>query len=199
MALAAVRDKAPLQFFADGSAAGGKSTLVRDGDAGTVTSKISAKNLSPGAVYTYWYVIFNNPELCSDGLCGEDDIFIGGNPENGPNVAQIEAVGIAALGGNGEIANRGGNATFTGGLIEGTTGGLNVLLGPGGLIDLGPGMLRVGNAMTAEIHIVLRNHGPPLTGADLWEQLNTFVGNCIGFDADGTFQCMDEQFAIHLP
>ena len=150
----------------------------------------------PGAAYTYWYVIFNNPENCSD-PCGEDDIFLG---DGSPNAAQIAAVGIAVLGGNGEVANNGGRATFSGGLTEGVLGsGLDIVIGPGGLIPLGPGMLQAGKTMTAEIHIVIRNHGIAQTGADLFEQLNTFVGNCIGLDPDGTVACMDEQFAEHKP
>ena len=197
--LAAAKDVASLQNFSDGSKAGGNSKLVRDGAAGTVASHINATHLMPGGAYTYWYVIFNNPELCSDGVCGEDDLFV--DPET-PNVAQINAVGIAVLGGNGEVANNGGRAAFSGGLTEGVIGsGLDIVIGPGGLIPLGPGMLQGGKAMTAEIHIVIRNHGEAQTGVDLFEQLNRFWGNCtnVPVDDDPTFECIDEQFAVHLP
>jgi hypothetical protein len=190
VAMAAAKDRAPLQFVSDGSPAGGKSTLTRADD--SVSARVNAHNLMPGAAYTYWYVIFNMPENCSDGVCGEDDIFL---PDGAPNTAQIDTVKISALGGNGAIANGGGHAVLTGTVFEGSPSGLDVLIGPGGLI---PGYLLM-DSEGAEIHIVVRNHGPALDGGDLFDQLNTFTGNCIGLDPDGTFECVDEQFAMHFP
>lgn len=190
---AAAREPSSLRYFEDGHPAGGVSLLMRDGDG--ISSKINATHLMPGAAYTYWWVVFNHPQNCS-APCGEDDIFINGDPMQGLNVHQINDVGISVLGGNGEIANRGGRATFTGVLMEGDAGDLDVVIGPGGIFDF-PWLLE--DAMTAEVHIVIRNHGPALSGDALEGQLTTFAANCIGLDPAGTFECRDEQFAIHMP
>jgi hypothetical protein len=192
-AYAAARDTAPLQFFADGSRAGGQSLLTRDAATGSVSAKINTTHLQRGAAYSYWWVVFNEPALCSGGECGEDDLF---NTDGTPNIAQINAVGISVLGGNGEIANNGGRATFTGRLFEGSALAHDLVIGPGGMVDAGR-LLDPGNAAHAEIHIVIRNHGPALSGAALAMQLLTFAGNCAGLDPDGTFECTDEQFAVH--
>jgi hypothetical protein len=37
--------------------------------------KVQTNDLAPGHVVTMWYVVFNNPEKCSGGECGEDDVF----------------------------------------------------------------------------------------------------------------------------
>ena len=50
---------------------GASSTLVRTQDAITMT--IHTSGLDPGAAYTVWWIIFNNPGACSDGVCGLDD------------------------------------------------------------------------------------------------------------------------------
>lgn len=195
---AAQRDNAKLLWFEDETSAGGQSSLIRDGASGTVSAHIKTTHLERGHAHTYWWVVFNDPSQCSGGECGLDDIFIDGDPTAGLNVSQINAVGIGVLGGNGEVANRGGRATFTGTLFEGSSLGHDVVIGPGGLFDVGS-LLQEGNAMTAEIHIVLRDHGPALTGEALANQLNTFTGNCIGFDPNGTYVCLEPQFAVHLP
>ena len=55
---------------------------------------------------------------------------------------------------------------------------------------------------TAEIHIVIRDHGPDNQGL-LDEQLHTFGGGCnnapSALDSGGTYTCVDEQFSIHVP
>ena len=192
LAAAASGDNAKLLFFEDASPAGGQSRLVRDGAAGTISSHIKATHLARGHAYTYWWVVFNDPSQCSDDECGDDDLFT----ETGLNVAQINNVGIGVLGGNGQIANNGGRATFTGTLFEESAAGHDVVIGPGGLFDLGS-LLDEGGAITAEIHIVIRDHGPALSGEGLAAQLTTFTGNCLGLDPSGTYTCVDPQFAVH--
>lgn len=183
--------------FEDGSRADGASVLWRDDDLGTVTARIWAASLEPGAAYTYWWVVFNHPENCNTGACGEDDIF---NPDFSFNLAQHDAVGLAVLGGNGEIASDTGAATFSGVLFEGSSLGHEVLIGDGGFASDNGNLLI--DAVTAEVHVVIRNHGPAQSGADLAEQLLTFGGNCTTepvVDDDPTFACFDEQFAVHMP
>ena len=196
---AAPRDVSKLFRFEDGRPAGGLSALVRDGAAGTISAHIKATHLNRGHAYTYWWVVFNDPSQCLGGVCGEGDIFLEpGNPAAGFNIEQINAVGISVLGGNGEIANNGGRATFTGTLFEESSVGHDVVIGPGGLVPAGS-LLAEGNTMSAEIHILLRDHGPALTGAALAAQLSTFGANCIGMDPDGTYECVEPQFAVHEP
>lgn len=203
-AAAASRDNAKLLFFEDSTPAGGQSSLVRDGAAGTISAHIKATHLERGHAYTYWWVVFNDPSECNGpddqdptdeslpAMCGENDIFTA----TGLNVDQINNVGIGVLGGNGEIANNGGRASFTGTLFEGSAAGQDVVIGPGGLFDLGS-LLAPGGAMTAEVHIVIRDHGPALSGGELAAQLTTFTGNCLGLDPSGTYDCVDPQFAVH--
>lgn len=202
-ASAAPRDTAPLLSFDDGSHAGGQSILVRNGDQGTISAKINATHLERGHAYTYWWVVFNDPSKCAvDFECGPADLFNDPtNPALGFNTDQIDKVGISVLGGNGEIANNGGRAMFTGTLFADTGLGHEVVIGPDGLFVDGGSLLQSGSVMTAEIHIVLRDHGPALSGADLAEQLMTFAGNCTpltsGGIGTGDHPCDEPQFAIH--
>jgi hypothetical protein len=55
----------------------------------------------PGHAHTLWYAIFNAPENCSDGVCGDDDVFVDPSDHSaGFNVAQIQATqGLCGLGG----------------------------------------------------------------------------------------------------
>jgi hypothetical protein len=184
----------PLLFTEDGSRAGGNATLVRDEERGTISAKINATHLEPGQAYTYWWIIFNDPGQCLEpSACSDADVFV--DPEDhgaGFNFAQIEAVRVAALGGNGQVANNGGRAQFTGVLYENSPLPHDVAIGPGGIFDFGHGWL-LEDAMEAQIIIVLRNHGPALSGAGLAEQLHTFAGNCGPPPFEG---CSEPQFAM---
>jgi hypothetical protein len=194
--LARTTDTAPLLFVECGRPAGGQVTLVRNGALGMISARINATHLNPGHAYTYWWVIFNDPSQCLEPfVCGEADIFI--DPDDhmaGFNLAQIAAVRVASLGGSGEIANHGGQAQFTGALFEDSALPLDVLIGPAGLFDFGNQWL-LEDAMQAQIIIILRDHGPTLSGADLAAQLHTFTGNCLGLDPNGTYMCFEPQFS----
>ncbi len=145
----------------------GASTLVRDWHGVRMTYHTSG--LEPGGTYTAWWVVFNRPERCSDGVCDEDDIFV--NPEP----ARTSVLWAA-----GSIAGHDGIAAFDATLDRREMTG-EVLFGPGLVRPFG-----------AEIHVVIRAHGQPVTGAvDL--QLSTFGGAC---DIN---HCEDVQAAIHPP
>jgi hypothetical protein len=167
-------DKAPLQNFSDASLVGkgAHTTLQRDGV--SVSDKVQSRNLVPGHAYTVWLAIFNDPANCVDG-CGEDDI------ENGTGDPAVIWSGV------GGIANGGGNLNGNGYVSEGNPQGYQMLFGA------------FSNAQGAEIHNVVRDHGPD-TGNPL--QTSTFEGECTAgssFELGiGSYECEDVQFSIHM-
>ena len=145
----------------------GASTLVRDWHGVRMTYHTSG--LEPGAAYTAWWVVFNRPDRCSDGVCGEDDIFEDPKPAR-----------TSVLWASGSIAGYDGIADFYAQLDRREKTG-EVLFGPG-----------LVNVFGAEIHVVIRTHGQPIPGA-VDAQLSTFGGGC------ETNYCADVQAAVHPP
>ncbi len=155
-----------------------------------VTMSLHTSNLEPGAAYTTWWVVFNNPTACLfptgiDGNCGEGDIFLA---DGSPNFSQWEEAQISVLYAAGHVIGKNGRANFAASLSENdTTGSL-----------FGPGLI---NAELAEIHIIVRSHGAPIPGM-VPEQIHTFGGGCTpatgGTVEDGN-DCADPQFAIFSP
>jgi len=163
----------------------GKSTLERNENNIKVAYKTS--DLTPGYVYTIWWVIWNKPENCTvPGACSDADFAI------------ADMVEVEVLAGTGIKADASGTATFIATLNENDiTGSYNAPFGlpaAGGLQD----------AQLAEVHIVLRSHGPAIAG-QINAQLTTYEGGCTTFfdpftevpDAEG--ECGDIQAAIHQP
>lgn len=186
-------DKQAMFEFATGEAVTGTfSMLNRSGDA--VASKIRTAAI-PGHAVTIWYVIFNAPDNCNTGACGEDDIFNDGDPANGFNFAQIDAARISVVyGDDGDIVNPGGRIALDGGLAEGEvpTGSNPVVIGDPDDGALVPGPVTgLEEARTAEIHIVLQDHGQAHDDPDLLEQQLT------GFNTACNPQCVDFQYAVH--
>lgn len=161
---------------ADGSdAAGdvvGEATLHRSHDGVRLT--IETTNLGPGAAYSIWWVIFNNPGACDDG-CSDADF---GTPE-------VEA---SVLNATGRTADGDGNVTFTAFLPTGqiltnpASGALRHAFGPG-----------LQDARGAEIHAVVRCHGPT-TGNP--EQISTLFADCLADDGMGGEVCFDAQAMV---
>src|ERR671919_1034616 len=87
----------------------------------------------PGHAQTLWYAIFNAPENCSDGACGDDDVFVDPSDHSaGFNVAQIQAARISVVwAGAGAVANPAGRLKLDG------------FLGRGEVPD-GPGQVVIG-------------------------------------------------------
>jgi hypothetical protein len=159
----------PVYTFPDPPAVvvvGASSKIVRNNNGVTVT--VNTSGLVPGSAVTIWLVIFNNPEECFEG-CNIDDL---GNPD-------VEADVIY---GAGHVVGPNGTANFAAHLNEGDTGGSLFPQPSPGLID----------AETAEIHIIVRSHGPFDPGR-IPEQIHTVEGDC-----DETV-CVDLQFAIFQP
>jgi hypothetical protein len=166
--------------------------LDRSDDA--ITSKMRTAATAGHAV-TIWYVIFNVPENCNTGACGEDDIFVDGDPESGFNLTQINSARVSVVyGGDGDVVNRGGRVALDGGLAEGEvpTGSVPVVIGDpeDGALVPGP-VTGLEDAQTAEIHIVLQDHGPAHDDSELLEQQLT------GFQTACNPECVDVQFAVH--
>jgi len=174
--------------FSDASAiAGTKATLTRMG--GGVHVTIDTVGLTPGNAVTAWFVVFNSPENCSGGVCGEDDIFnIDGdgkfilNTDGTPpmNKDRIGAADISVHRADGLIVDVGGNAQFQGSLV---VGDVSEAIFGGGLVD----------ANLAEIHVVLRDHQAAI-GGKTDEMVNNINGGCSGDWPNEP--CEDVQFAV---
>ena len=141
-------------------------------------------------MYTLWWDIFNEPQNCSDGVCNADDMFI--LDENGAiqrdaagnRVLNMDGIGAANI----SVQHAAGSYSTLGTLATSASLGLGSVPG----IALGPGLL---DAARAEVHLVVRTHGPVL-GEAFHDQLSTFGGGCEPMDA---VPCVDLQFAIHRP
>lgn len=194
-ATAAPPDKQPLHDFATGQPITGTfSMLDRSDDA--VASRIRTA-ATPGHAITIWYVIFNAPQLCSGGECGEDDLFAGG----GFNSDRIEAARISVVyGGDGGVVNPAGRVALDGGLAEGgiPAGTNQVVIGldtDGALVPQavsGAVVTGLEDAAGAEVHVVLQDHGAAHSDPALLQSQLTGFGTACNPD------CVDVQFAVHL-
>jgi hypothetical protein len=111
-----------------------------------------------GDATTAWYVVFNEPGECTGGVCGEDDVQAAALGDNDPEVGVHFATGHVA-----------GSSLWrsAASLREGDVSGL-VFGFP--LVD----------ALTAEIHIVIRSHGlaANLVPGDLAAAIGSIGGGC---------------------
>jgi hypothetical protein len=145
------------------SAAG--SQLTRDKNA--IFGIINTKGLNSGWVYTAWFGIFNNPDQCATRPCSAADF---ANP----------AVMGSRVNFGGRLIGMDGAATY----------GAFLAVGDTSTAFDGPGLL---DPKHAEIHMVVRSHGPALMGAAFMDQLNVFNGGC------PPNTCMNVQASVHAP
>ena len=147
--------------FSDPTLDQGDATFTRTLDGASISA--DADSLTPGNAYTMWWVIWNDPTQCAV-VCGEPDLGVDGN---------------TVLYAGGAIASEAGTASFTWHLSVG--GPVPAAVIPGALT----------NPIEATIHLVLRDHGPALTGDALITQLTEFeptaadaasVGDGFAFD-----------------
>lgn len=157
----------------------GWSKVTRNTRGASLT--IHTSDLVPGNAYTVWVVIFNEPAGCEDG-CDGDDLF---NP-----AAVVDVVYLA-----GGVVGGQGTSTFSGHRAAGdNSNSLFAALGAPapGLID----------PMAAEMHLIVRDHGPAIPG-QIPAQIHTFQGACTAASSfglgDGPNACEDVQFSVHLP
>ncbi|MDH3709118.1 MAG: hypothetical protein OER04_04475 [Cyclobacteriaceae bacterium] len=161
----------------------GKSKLLRNKKGIAMALK---SHLEPGHAYTIWWVVWNFPENCTvPGACTDADF------------AQAVAVGVDVMYAAGNVAGGSGIAGFAGHLKENDiSASTNEFFGlePVGLLD----------SKKAEIHLVVRSHGPKIPG-QVQDQISSYEGGCTVFfdpfteipDAPG--ECADTQFAIYPP
>lgn len=150
------------------------STLTRSRHGMAAT--FASSGLDPDSAYTLWWVVFNRPEFCATAPCTAEDL---GNPE-------VEA---GFFGGSGALSDGTGRIRLSS----------RARIGRNPDHDEPDPALRAGLVFPrrAEVHLVVRNHGPAenLAFAGLLEDaLTTFRGGC-----RVVFACYDQQFAVHTP
>ncbi len=137
----------------------GSARLIRNSNG--IKIRFEANDLTPGFAYTLWWVIWNNPEECGDPFACVDTDF-----------ANASAVGLEVMFAAGHVVGGSGKGVFAASLKEGDAkGSINDIfeLPPaGGLAD----------AQYAEVHAVLRNHGPAIPG-QVNEQISGYPGGCV--------------------
>lgn len=158
-----------LYRFVDGQPVATSAASLRTNASGATMSLRTAE-LDRGA-YTVWWVVFNHPEHCTDPYspdieCGEGDLF-------------AEAVQASVLYATGNVVGGSGRSGFGAHLKTDDTS--SALFGPG-----------LTNPTQAEIHAVLRTHGPVIPGM-VHEQTHSFNGGCEPGDPNEGL-CDDLQF-----
>lgn len=153
---------------------GASSTMHRNRHG--ISGSMSTSGLQPESAYTFWWIVFNNPEHCASVPCSTDDLF---NPD---------VVG-GMFGGSGRVTDAYGRAHFHAHVFAGDDPGLDRPFAPLGLVA---GLV---DPFKAEIHLAVRNHGPvsAYSPVALEAALNTFASGC------DQFNCFDQQAAVHLP
>ena len=149
----------------------GSGQLTRT--AGGVNLAIDTTMLDAGSAYTLWWVIFNNPGACDPAGCSDADF----------GTAAVEASVMHATG---RVADANGNGTFSAFLPAGFMH--TNLSSQNGRHLFGPGLQNVAGA---EVHIVIRSHGPASGGT---EQISTLLGDCN--NAASPSGCYDGQAAV---
>ncbi|MGH9946713.1 MAG: hypothetical protein ACRD6X_05895 [Pyrinomonadaceae bacterium] len=131
------------------------ATMTRNNQ--SVFFTLHTQGLTPGNVVTAWMAVFNNPRHCATSPCTPADF---ANPD----------VNGTLLNTGGRIIGPDGSATYGAFRAVGDVTGAR----PG--VGTGNGLVR---PRRAEIHIVLRSHGPASADpAILAEQLSMFNGGC---------------------
>jgi hypothetical protein len=181
--------------FAEGDAVDGATARLIHGSDSLYT-RTDTRDLDHGHVLTLWWIVFNHPEHCEHGqgelACGELDLFDGPDGPTGVEPACVYADG-SLVGGN-------GHARFTDRLTVGEARDSCIDF----FVDAVPQLEGQDHGLTnpegAEVHLVVRSHGPRIPG-QVGEQRSTFAGGCEEFLGAGAEhelepgQCSDLQFA----
>ena len=162
----------------------GTAKLVRTNS--KVSMNVKINDLVPGHAYTMWWVIWNNPENCGVPYACSDADFL--NPD---------AVKVEVLYATGHVVGGSGQGNFSASLNENDD---DNTINPDFLLPLYGGLL---DARKAEVHVVLRSHGPKVPGI-VNEQIGSYGGGCDDFYGfppftevpDEVGECGDIMFAI---
>ena len=119
-----------------------------------VDARLALSGLDANSAYTTWFVIWNDPSECATNPCGLTDLEVPGN-------TVFYATGF--------VTDNSGTANLSVHLRSGKL--------PDGLQVLIPGNLRKNNGFDAEIHMIVRTHGPILPGL-VGEQISMVGGAC---------------------
>lgn len=183
-----ITQETTVHSFSDASQIEGASARLTRYDNG-VTGVITTNSLEEGVVYTLWWVAFNEPYNCSDGICNEDDLFVIedgaiARDEAGNRLLNMDAIETAQV----SVQHAAGGYAVDG------TFHTSASLGEGDVpgIVFGPGLT---DAQTAEVHLVIRSHGEMIEG-EFADQISTFGGGCDPIDVA---PCDDVQFAVFQP
>lgn len=153
--------------FATGGPVAGAATLLRTRD--SLSARIATSGLDTDAAYTVWWVLWNDPSLCTTTPCGEADLGIPGN-------SVFYATGF--------VTGMDGTGNATAYLEAGRL--------PEGIEMLILGGLRPGKGLQAEAHMVIRSHGSLIPGS-VADQIGTFAGGC------AVNVCEDQQAVVFAP
>jgi hypothetical protein len=135
---------------------------------------VHVTDLDPNSAFTIWAAIFNRPEACITNPagpvhCGMADLLAM------PNPARASAFNVGAF----VTGSVPGTANVSVHIRSGAPpDGAFILFGEGGLNDNGvrPG-IHEGNGFGAEVHLVIRAHGP-IIAAMISDQLSKLNGGC---------------------
>lgn len=180
--------KTSVHLFKDASVVMGAEAALMRMDNG-VAASLDTVDLKAGDAVTMWWVVFNQPQNCSDGECGENDVFnldeneafiLNGDGSPPLNTAGNEAAQISIAYADGHVIDAGGKAMFRGALPVGDT--TQALFGPG-LVD----------PAKAEVHLVVRTHQQAVPG-QIDEMIYSVNGGCSGIFPNEP--CEDVQFSV---
>lgn len=161
--------------------AGASATLVRQPDGASFTFRTSG--LAPGSVSTIWFVAFNNPSACLHPMMD--------GPVKIANCSVPDLMNAAAeptaVWGAGHVIGGNGKATFGGRVQVGDTSGCDSL----GRLPCNDGLT---NPAGADIHLVVRTHGPMIPDL-VNEQLHSFNRACEAGEPNVGL-CANRQFAL---
>jgi hypothetical protein len=167
---AATQTTSDVVWMSDATKAG-TSTLTRTGSG--IALDLHTTGLQAGHAVTVWWMVFNHPQACISGASTDtlDD------PRCGMADINNSAAGLSVLYAAGHVIDQGGAADFGGHLAVGDTD--RALPGMAlGLLD----------AAAADVHLVVRDHGPADPGR-VDEQIHT-IGAC-------NPTCTDLQMSVH--
>lgn len=152
----------------------GASTLTRKSD--RIALNGYATGLKPGHAYSIWWAVYNLPKKCVDGNGHFDEVGCGKDEVENMELAELTKTSLLWAGGT--ISDVNGNASFSAELVAGN---------PFGAVMMGPGLLY---PMKAEVHFLLRDHGPMILGA-VDKQVASFDYGC------DVYECREVQGGVH--